>query len=172
MYNIDLKLLTEALEYYKSKGYQSLTAPYLVDEDIVNLTLPKGRRAKKHLDLCYVGSAEQSIYQLHKNGVELSGKYMILTPCQRDEEVLDSHHLEIFLKLELISVGDKYVEILEDCFNFFQGNKEVVENDQGFLDININGLEVGSYGNRDYLGKCFSFGTGLALPRYTQALEV
>ena len=38
-------------------------------------------------------------------------------------------------------------------------------------DISLNGIEVGSYGYRTYAGHHWIFGTGLALPRMTIALE-
>ena len=37
-------------------------------------------------------------------------------------------------------------------------------------DILFNSIEIGSFGTREVFGQDFSFGTGLAMPRYTQAL--
>ena len=172
MYDIDLKVLYEAINHYKNLGYKMIPAPLLVDEDIVSLTLPEGRKAKEHVDgLFYVGSAEQSAYQLYKDGSLGLGKYMLLTPCQRYEDVLDETHLEIFLKLELISLGGEYSSILNDVLSFYNNDKCVVVNTSQGEDININDIEVGSFGSRIFMGKNFCFGTGIALPRYTQAIN-
>ena len=170
MFNIDLPLLYRALNYYKSIGYEMLSVPYLVDEDIVNITLPKGRLAKEHNGLFYVGSAEQSAYQLFKSGDLNSEKFMMITPCQRYEEILDDSHLEIFLKIELMSTGGDYDKIIVDVLSFYDNDKCVVINTEKGKDIEINRVEVGSFGSREFLGNKFSFGTGLALPRYTQSL--
>ena len=70
-YPIDIKLLHEALNYFSSLGYEYLSAPLLVDLDVVSHTLPNGNKAKQHIDdLYYVGSAEQSILQLIKDGYD------------------------------------------------------------------------------------------------------
>ena len=71
MYNIDVGLLNTAMNYYMMRGYKPLSAPMLVDKDIVEVTLPEGKKAKQHLDKFYVGSAEQSFYQLLKEGFNL-----------------------------------------------------------------------------------------------------
>ena len=39
------------------------------------------------------------------------------------------------------------------------------------FDIEIGGIEVGSFGERVYKGNKIAFGTGLALPRITQAIK-
>lgn len=164
MYDIDLKVLYEALNHYKELGYKMIPAPLLVDKDIVSLTLPEGRKAKEHTGgLFYVGSAEQSAYQLYKDGTLDSGKYMLLTPCQRDEDVLDETHLEIFLKLELISLGEDHSSILSDVLSFYNNDKCVVVSTTQGKDIYINRIEVGSFGSRMFMGANFCFGTGLAL---------
>lgn len=173
MYDVDLKLLYEALNYYKLCGYEMISAPLLVDKDIVEITLPSNKVAKEHLGLFYVGSAEQSFYQLMKNGDSIISKYskfMMLTPCQRDE-VLDGEHLEIFLKLELISFkGDT----IGDVYNFYKSKGFLVEKEktEDGEDLFINNLEVGSFGNRFFINKLVHFGTGLALPRISQAFKL
>ena len=146
----------------------------LVDEDIVKLTLPEGRQAKEHLGKFYVGSAEQSFYQLIKDGFVPKGNYMMLTPCQRDEDI-DEGHLEIFLKLELVSVTKTHQNIAQDVFDFYTKMGEKVEvvssNYSRGCDLEIGGIEVGSFGSRMFGDYCVSYGTGLALPRFTQARQ-
>lgn len=172
MYSIDSLLLTEALVHYASIGYVPIKAPAVVDKDIVDLTLPSDRKSKPHLDKHYVGSAEQSFYQLLKEGLNPVGSYLLITPCQRYDEP-SPFHLQIFLKVELISVEKYREEILEDVLLFYGDqriNTEVVDTLTGY-DINVNGIEVGSFGDRLLNGRWITHGTGLALPRISYAIE-
>lgn len=167
---IDTKLLIEAMSYYESIGYEPLASPMLVDKDIVELTLPKGKVAREHLGKYYVGSAEQSLYQLIKDGFNPDGSYMLISPCERDE-VLDKIHFGIFLKVELVSTEKSCADICNDVDYFYsiQGfSSEVICTEQGF-DLEIEGIEVGSFGERRYKDFNITFGTGLALPRISQA---
>lgn len=170
MFNIDLPLLYKALNYYESLGYQMISTPYLINKDIIDITLPDNREAKEHNGLYYVGSAEQSAYQLFKDGKLPYDKWMMLTPCQRDEEILDDNHLEIFLKLELMLKGNQYNKIIEDVLSFYNNDNCIVISTEQGKDILFNNIEIGSFGTREVFWQDFSFGTGLAMPRYTQAL--
>lgn len=160
-------------------GYEPISVPYIVDLDIVKFTLPKDRVAWEHGDFgYYVGSAEQSIYQMIKDGVELPNKMMAITPCQRDE-VVDESHLEIFLKIELVSLDHKhtFINIMHDVLKYIHysgldyGHEltNVLQDDQISYDINLNGIEIGSYGCRTYNDIVVHYGTGLALPRFEYA---
>lgn len=172
MFNIDCKLLLDAMNYYESLGYKPIKAPMLVDRDSLEITLPADVHPKRHMSKYYVGSAEQSFYQLLKEGLNPEGSYMLITPCERDDIESDSH-LNIFLKVELISVVKFTEEILTDVSNFYKNqnfNPETVYTPTGF-DININGIEVGSFGDRLLDGRWIVYGTGLALPRIDFALE-
>ncbi len=177
--NINATLIYSAMKFFKDKGYRFITVPMLVDEDIVRLTLPKGRNPKFHNDKCYVGSAEQSIYQMIKDGKDLPPKILAITPCQREEEVLDELHQEIFLKIELACTDNTmtYRGIANDVIDFYDTLTEhaVMVNFEDFddtCDIEVNGIEVGSYGRREYKGRTINFGTGLALPRFTDAINM
>ena len=171
MYNIDIGLLNSAYLFYLMRGYKPLSAPMIVDKDISDLTLPEGREAKEHLGQVYVGSAEQSFYQLLKDGLKPEGSYMMLTPCHRDE-VNDETHLDIFLKIELVSLSATSINILKDTRDFyvFLGEKvDIIKTeDFGSYDLEIGGIEVGSFGHRFYDDYLVSYGTGLALPRFSQ----
>ena len=175
MYNIDIGLLNSAYLFYLMRGYKPLSAPMIVDKDISDLTLPEGREAKEHLGQVYVGSAEQSFYQLLKDGLKPEGSYMMLTPCHRDE-VNDKLHLDIFLKIELVSVDATYVNIAKDVFDFYTALGEKPETRfEGSalgLDIEIDNVEVGSFGYRIYDNYMVNYGTGLALPRFSQVRGV
>lgn len=172
MSDIDCSLLLEAMQYYTRLGYTPLSCPMLVDRDIIDMTLPEGKIARECNGKYYVGSAEQSFYQMVKDGFRPEGKYMLITPCERDE-VEDAYHFGIFLKVELVSNKASYQSILEDVLSFYRHKRfdvKVVREGLG-KDILIGGIEVGSFGSRCYLGESISFGTGLALPRINQAIE-
>lgn len=175
--NISATLIYSAMSFFKDKGYRFITVPMLVDEDIVNLTLPSDCAAKYHNDKCYVGSAEQSIYQLIKEGKDLPSKVLAITPCQRDDTI-DEFHQEIFLKIELactdntVTYHDIAIDVME-YYNTLTDNAKYVDftDFDNTCDIEINTIEVGSYGMREYNGRIIHFGTGLALPRFLQAIN-
>jgi hypothetical protein len=72
---------------------------------------------------------------------------------------------------------DKLEEVIKDAIDFFNGYENVrlvdapLSNAFNNQDIEINGVEVGSYGYRTYEGFNWIYGTGCAEPRLTQALE-
>lgn len=173
--SINATLIYSAMSFFKDRGYRFITAPMLVDEDVVRFTMPKDHTPKFHNGKCYVGSAEQSIYQMIKEGKDLPPKVLMITPCQRDEEVLDDLHQEIFLKIELACADNtlSYRCIANDAIDFYDTltDKAIMIDFYDSIDIEVNGIEVGSYGCREYMGRIINFGTGLALPRFTQALK-
>ncbi len=178
MSNISASLLYSAMTFFKNSGYHFITVPMLIDEDVIRLTLPPDRLPKFHNNKCYVGSAEQSIYQLIKEGKDLPPKVLAITPCQRDENVLDELHQEIFLKIELACTDNTitYRDIANDVMNFysqFTDKAKIVDfvDFDNSCDIEIGGIEVGSYGQREYKGRTIHFGTGVALPRLAQSLN-
>lgn len=180
-FEINLPMLYHALEFYASRGYKMITVPMCVDWEAIEVTMPSDRFAKRHgKDKFYVGSAEQSFIQLiqeyEKNGRPMSqhGSFMALTPCQRNEEVVDDSHFEIFLKLELISFDRNPQFDAWDFFNKYRpsGDKmEIVQEKDTEVDIQLNGIEIGSYGQRTINGLTINYGTGLAMPRISYALS-
>lgn len=174
-FDINIKLLHLALNFYERLGYRHLSAPMLVDKDVVEYTLPEGCIAKEHVDgKYYVGSAEQSFLQLIKDGESFTtNKFMMITPCQRDEKILDDQHLEIFLKIELISLNP-VDDVLEDVRSFLRTitnlDIDIMNTGNGSRDLYINNIEVGSFGFNTYNGIKYQYGTGIALPRLTQSL--
>lgn len=173
IYNINTCILIDAINYYTSLGYKPISVPMLVESSINALTTPKGVECKKHLDLEYVGSAEQSFLQMIKNRELENGKYFAITPCQRGD-LPDESHLEIFLKLELICIGEDCSErVVKEALQFFKkyGDFNIVNTNIGFDIENPRGVEVGSYGVREFFGVKYTYGTGVALPRISYALK-
>lgn len=182
MFNISPFILYTALCFYKDVlNYTFLDAPYLVKPEALSVTLPENCFPKFHTQgLCYVWSAEQSFLQLLDDGFkpDINKKYLMITPCQRDEKTLDTTHLEIFLKIELISINPSH-DLLSDAeifFNWFlnkKGKSNIVNKlfFKDSSDLMLNNIEIGSYGKRTYRDITYFYGTGLALPRFTQAMN-
>lgn len=176
---ISTEKIFEAISYYKSLGYKLIDVPMCVDIDVINQTLPPNCIPFKHQDKAYVGSAEQSFIQLHKDKKIKNGKYMALTPCVRDEDIIDETHFTTFLKLELINIGTKNsISILRDAELFFKNylKVEIKETNESINSFDINdcknNIELGSYGIRKMIdGTFYSYGTGISEPRLSYVLK-
>jgi seryl-tRNA synthetase len=102
------------------------------------------------------------------------------TPCFRDEQ--DDIRYPYFMKVELfdnIFVSEtELFHMIDLCFYFFQTlvNEyseflKIVKTDSMCYDINLGDLEIGSYGIRTIDEKAWIFGTAMAEPRFSMALQ-
>jgi len=180
--------VSEALEDYIWCGYKYLEVPWMVSNEAVKATIPSDRLGWKTFipdkptvtaeEVPYlIGSAEQSFVQMMLDGALDKGKYCAATPCFRDDK-LDEWHQHTFFKVELIdfrpddtdlsSIVDDAKELME-----YLGNckLDVVKTEIG-LDLAYKGIEVGSYGYREYKAMKWIYGTGLALPRFSKAVTL
>ena len=185
------ELLINAVNHY-SKDFTLIDVPYMVDVDVSASTKPDFVKDLHHSkEKVYVGSGEQSFIQLMKDKKLLSGKQMCITPCYRDEEILDDLHNLMFMKLELIEYHNKWNDheifmnehlialsnMISSAKSFFKkqlnyrSTIETVVGGHNQYDILINGIEVGSYGGRETAFGRFIYGTGVAFPRINQALQ-
>lgn len=187
---IDYFLISRAIDFYAHKGFKYVEAPWMVGPNALNSTLPPGKNAFWVEDWheladksrsALVGSAEQGFVQLMLDGRLPLGSHMAAGPCFRDDEV-DELHQKTFFKVELIIVMDyapppefALKMAHEDALEFFYQNTGLrdrlleVETEAGY-DINLNGIEIGSYGVRSFEGHHWIYGTGLAEPRFSMAL--
>src|SRR3989338_9115322 len=122
---MDLEFVTFRKKFYQNKGNQKKDGPWAIDKDVLDITLPAGKKGVDLLDKKLVGSAEQSYLQLLKEKKILTGKYVATTPCFRDD-LLDELHQHYFLKTELIHIdlqgnlGEKDIEkIIDNALEFF-----------------------------------------------------
>jgi hypothetical protein len=171
---IDYGLFGRAFDYYQDLGYTYVEVPYCVPLDIIRLTLPPQYIPDEVLGLGFlVGSAEQSLLSLDLP----DGSYMAVSPCFRPEPVLNERYQRHFMKVELFQLGPVEMNpmaMLKDARTFMSDHVrddvdvDIVGTDQGW-DIEINGIEVGSYGFREAGGRKWACGTGLALPRFDVA---
>ena len=180
---INWHLLAEAIAYYKGKGYQYVEAPWTVRRDITEVTFPNAYEAmgagEKDSVEDLVGSAEQSFLQLALDEQLEKGRYVALTPCFRQEAEITATHRPYFMKVELFdsltptqsTLGDT----VELCLKWFEkhttGKLEIVKTPEGF-DINLNGIEIGSYMLKSHNGLEWICATGHAEPRFSVASKV
>lgn len=176
--NIDYILLAEAQSYYSGLGYRYIDLPWTVDEIYSNATKPIEYKNFYIDNKVLVASGEQSFIELAVNNKLVPGKYFGITPCFRDERI-DRIHNKYFMKLELFQndVTD-IIELgfmIEDVQKFFSElSVDTIKTitPDGFDITTINNIELGSYGIREVLGIKYIYGTGLALPRFTNALNI
>lgn len=163
------------IQEYIHLGYHFIQVPYYVEKMCIEETMPSWCVAPEHdIGNYYVGSGEQSFLQMINNGEVKEGKYMCITPCYRDEEKNDDLHLRIFLKVELINVNSTdYNSMIADAKSvlqkFKQNEIDIRVIDENSSDLEYNGIEIGSYGKRNFRGTDYVFGTGVAFPRFQQS---
>lgn len=170
---IDYKKLANAQEFYLRRGFGYMEVPWIIDEVTDAITRPGfilGIETNYGGNL--VASGEQSFLQISS---ELpGGKYQTITPCFRREEREDNLHHKWFMKNELIMVGVGSVdEMINEAKLFFQSYLpiDIVKTDIGW-DIESGGYELGSYGEREYEGFKWIYGTGCAEPRLSTVLKI
>ena len=175
---IDWLRIASVIELYKQGDYKYIEVPWKVPLFIQQITYPPlGDRQKSKI----VGSAEQSFLYLHHLGKLEKGKYIACTPCVRKEQEYDRLHQNYFLKVELFQTTDVIVDslnqMISDAFivlSQFITNEDTlttVKTEEGY-DIELNGIEVGSYGIRSHNDLTWIYGTGLAEPRFSTALKI
>jgi hypothetical protein len=157
---ISLPYLTAAINFYQSLGYKALSVPYIIDKEFIDLSFEGISKAYPPTNQYYVGSAEQSFFSLLPKLED--GAYMALTPCVRND-VEDETHQKIFLKLELCTIGPTTRNIQEDALIFFRSIGLYCKKVD--CDLEYDGVELGSYGQRDFFSREYQYGTGLAEPR-------
>lgn len=173
--HINWKNINDSITYYKSLDYEYIEVPWIVSKETVSITSPPESRLFETFFGCLVASGEQSFLQIRKELCPAKS-YQCVTPCFRDEKY-DNFHFPQFMKNELIHVLWKrenpnvvLQKIIKDALGFFRVGT-VVETKIGF-DIEIDNIEVGSYGIREYKDFSWVYGTGCAEPRLTQVLTI
>ena len=194
--NINYALIAEAVTFYESCGYKELDVPWLVSLDAVGGTLPLGHQPMHvYGDKpygCLVGSAEQSFMHMMEKGDLKPGRWCAVTPCFRDEQKLTETTRLNFMKVELILQfvlpltfvlhALQVQKVWEDAVDFFtkwvtvvttETNPDAKREIDKTYDIELyrDGLELGSYGFREWRGHRWVYGTGVAEPRMSIALS-
>jgi hypothetical protein len=84
------------------------------------------------------------------------------------------------MKVELIDFSGKWQSVLDDAYAFFSRkiNCRIEPTDNNSADIvsRSHSIELGSYGKRSYVDDeydmSWSYGTGIAEPRFTQTRKI
>lgn len=183
---IDWSLIKEACLYYSNLGYQQTEVPWVIPENYSKTTKPHENQSfvqdkaifeNQHNEL--IGSAEQGFIYLLLNKLITYGKFFSVSPCFRFDNY-DETHFPWFIKLELFIYPENILnsenilsQTIDESFNFFKlysiKNPEIIKFSDSLYDINLNKIEVGSYGIRSINSYSYVYGTGLALPRFTSA---
>ncbi len=169
---IDWKLLSEAVMFYECFQYTSVEVPWRVDPAIIRVT--HGDPINESDGLALIGSAEQGFIAIRDKLTP--GKYMSVSPCFRTD-VVDDLHQSDFMKIELYRTDEcsdeALVGMIDDAFMMMERDIDcqIVETHEGF-DIMAHAIELGSYGRRQHGDHVWLYGTGLALPRFSQALQL
>jgi hypothetical protein len=171
--------LGEALRYYTSNGAKYIEVPWIVSPATSAITKPDYCKDYYHGQYhVLVGSAEQSFIEMHAYCDSLNSICVACTPCFRDEHFLDRTHQLYFHKVELFSTKLADVEIMawmaENVFERYLGTRTIKrqQTSDDTFDLMYGDIELGSYGVRAHEGKSWAFGTGLAEPRMTVALQI
>lgn len=177
---IDYKIIADSIEHYTQCGYVQIETPWMVSKYIDNITKPSRNRSYQ-LSInqkCLVASGEQSFLQLYLDGTIPCGKFQTVTPCFRDEPIIDNLHSEYFIKNELINTTNvnqnQLIKTIDDALSFIKKyipDVEVIKTDVGY-DIVWDNIELGSYGIRhsDFLS--WIYATGVAEPRLSKVIHI
>jgi len=188
---INYRRVAKAIKRYQKIGYTYVDTPWLVSEEAMRATLPLDRQGFELRSPSLnagklVGSAEQGFIQLMLDDKLRPGCYVSAGPCFRDEPVVDKLHSYTFFKVELIQIqgpGSHALKLTNSdarhmandvdtvLYEMYGPGARVVKTEEGW-DIEVEGVEVGSFGVREYNDHRWVYGTGLALPRTSIAYKV
>lgn len=162
---IDWALIPEAISYYQDLGYRYTEVPWIVPDQIARQTFDGDGLMCQAGTL--VGSAEQGFLAMP---LALDAKLVSCSPCFRNEPVVDELHQTWFMKVELYWGGSHVFECLMDAQKFHEEffECEALKTSEGY-DLIASDIEIGSYGQRTVAGRTWTYGTGLALPRFSIA---
>ena len=190
--NIDYNLLNESVKYFQNKGFKQIEVPWIVNSNTTKITtdissvIINYNNEITNVNNNLIGSAEQGFLQLIIENKLPFGKYQSISPCFRTEhDGYDNNHFPYFIKNELLIYTDnKYIftelsYLISDVVNLYNRYLQNVKRKETFgynsklqIDLMYNDIELGSYGIREINNEKYIYGTGLALPRFSQALKI
>lgn len=166
-----------AIAHYKKLGYEYIEVPWYVSNESILATKPEENAiVQVDYDTNLIGSAEQGFIELLSTyQLDRDRKYVSASPCFRDElNQYEPGFLQpYFFKVELFNQKPTVERMVAEATSLFRtlgGTVKKCHTKDG-IDLMVNGIEVGSYGERTVDGKTFTYGTGLAEPRFSYALR-
>lgn len=173
----EIDRLALAKKLYDRLGFRLVDVPWIIDRKYSMVTCPDEKYLMPTVSGDLVGSAEQAFVQLDHRGQLGLGRFMAITPCFRNEAD-DEWHRPYFMKLELYSNIDDTPDYLIQSatstlmamLGGYSADLSIEQTDEG-QDILLDGIELGSYGVREFDGLKWAYGTGLAEPRFSQAFR-
>ncbi len=176
----DLEYLAKSIKWYETRGFQYIDTPWTVSDGAILATIPINYAVKSDFGNM-VGSSEQGFIELDLAGKLPLGRYISYSPCYRFENE-DDIHQRSFMKTEIYITDHINQQSLDNlCYKALKFFENIAKLDgehtvakvatvDGF-DIEVNGIEVGSYGIRNYKHLNWIYGTGCAVPRLSVALS-
>ncbi len=191
MHPIDWDSIAAAMSAYQRLGYRRIEVPWTAPLEVlvatIQLASPGIHDPARFVSVCsgvghMVGSAEQSILASRLDGSLPPGKYVACTPCFRAHDGFTDIHQPYFVKVELwVDTGDhqEHRNVMKDARSFMAtrldwkrvDRDEITELRDGPMasDLMLSGIEIGSYGWREFDGISWAYGTGIAEPRFSIA---
>lgn len=181
--------IAKAVEFYTNRGFRYIEVPWWVQEQAIKITAPSFcEDFKIRKDKYLVASGEQGFLYLATKGLLAENiNYVTVTPCFRQEKI-DSLHQKCFMKCELFclspnSIQDSYDYFIQKAFEFHSTltnssfSYKVCEEEKrvcdilGPTDLRLKGKEIGSYGYREFEHLKWTYGTGIAEPRFSNIVK-
>ena len=171
--------------WVEEQGALEVPLAWMAPLPFVDATCPPGAPAQPLTDHGYlVASGEQTFLQLaEENRLPEAKVYIGWTPCFR-HETFDDHHHFAFLKAEAFAWLDEtrpddlqLIEWVERARQVLQDETDAdirpVPLEDGSWDLELHGVEIGSYGIRaiPFSRRRYLYGTALAEPRFSFALR-
>ena len=161
-----LQRLLLAQTFYERRGFRIVDLPWTCSAAATLATGGPYAGERLTSGAYLLGSAEQAFIDLAPKGL-----CQAITPCFRFKDAHRSaFHQEHFMKLELWSSNPAdWDDLMRHAADFFRSYGDVTERvtGTGSSDLEMNGIEVGSYGATS----TYAYGTGLAEPRLSLVLE-
>lgn len=183
-----LARLARCLGFWQREGCQYVALPWLAPARYTDATKP-ACVSTPDLATPYgnlLASGEQAFLMLADQDKLRGSRFVGWTPCFREEAFDATHHfyftkVEVFIRCEAEQAMPVLLDLVEQARGWFRTEILHAGGDPVSLvtvgvtpeqfDLEVNGLEVGSYGIRHFGGFCYVYGTGCAEPRFTQALR-
>jgi hypothetical protein len=177
---IDYGRLNRSIDFYENKGFKRIEVPWTVTKAISAITKPDGKTDWEIVgkDKVLLASGEQGFLYLYLKGFLPKGRFQSTTACFR-EEPFDQTHSKYFIKNELIITDEVNNKSLVDIINlakeFYESelgtSVDLVKTEFGF-DLEVNGIEIGSYGIRSCEYLEWIYGTGCPEPRFSMVKSI